>query len=136
LSTNPENLQVLTPGHFVIGTSLLALPDHSLQDVSSNRLSKWLCVQQMIQGLWKQWSQDYLHQLQQRSKWRNIQPNVKIGDLVLVKEDNLPPLVWKKAVIIDLHTGKDGLTRVVTLKTSTGMFKRPITKICLLPKTV
>jgi len=43
LSNNPEHLQVLTPGHFLIGTSLLALPDHNLQDVSSNRLSKWLC---------------------------------------------------------------------------------------------
>jgi len=47
LSSNPEHLQVLTPGHFLIGTSLLALPDHNLLDVSSNRLSKWLCVQQM-----------------------------------------------------------------------------------------
>jgi len=88
----------------------------------------------MIQRLWKQWSQDYLHQLQQRHKWRNIQPNVKIGELVLVKEDNLPPLVWKKAVISGLHPGKDGLTRVVTLKTSMGTLKRPITKICLLPQ--
>jgi len=47
----------------------------------------------------------------------------------------LPPLVWKKAVIINIHAGKDGLIRVVTLKTATGIFKRPITKICLLPKT-
>ena len=43
LSSNPEHLQVLTPGHFLIGTSLLALQDHNLLDVSSNRLSKWLC---------------------------------------------------------------------------------------------
>jgi len=39
LSTNLENLQVLIPGHFLIGTSLLALPDHNLLSVSSNRLS-------------------------------------------------------------------------------------------------
>lgn len=134
LSNNPENLQVLTPGHFLIGTSLLSLPDPNLLDVPSNRLSKWLCVQQMTQHLWRHWSHDYLHQLQQRNKWKTTQPNVKIGDLVLVKEDNLPPLVWKKAVISDIHPGKDGLTRVVTLRTATGMFKRPITKICLLPK--
>jgi len=133
LSTDPDHPQVLTPGHFLIGTSLLALPDHYLKDVSSNRLSKWLCVQQMIQGLWRQWSQEYLHHLQQRTKWRSNQSNVKVGDLVLIKEDNLPPLVWKKAIISDLHPGKDGVTRVVTLKTSTGTIKRPITKICLVP---
>jgi hypothetical protein len=134
LSNNPEHLQVLTPGHFLIGTSLLALPYHNLQDIPLNRLSKWLCAQQMSQQVWRHWSQDYLHQLQQRTKWKTMQPNVKIGELVLVKEDNLPPLVWRKAVISDTHAGKDGLIRVVTLKTSTGTVKRPITKICLLPK--
>jgi hypothetical protein len=60
------------------------------------------------------------HQLQQTNKWKDIQPNVTIGDLVLLKEDNLPPLVWKKAVISDRHVGRDGLTRIVTLRRSKG----------------
>ena len=63
-----------------------------------------------------------------------VKPNVTIGDLVLVKEDNLPPLVCKNAVIIDIHTGRDGLVRVVTIRTATRTFKRPIAKICVLPK--
>jgi hypothetical protein len=67
LSNNPDNFQVLTPGHFLIGTSLLALPDHNIMDLASNRLSRWLLVQQMFQRLWKCWSRDYLHQLQQRN---------------------------------------------------------------------
>jgi hypothetical protein len=90
----------------------------------------------MVQRLWKCWSRDYLHQLQQRNKWKDIQPNVTIGDLVLLQEDNLLPLVWKKAVISDIrvHAGKDGLIRVVTLRTGNGTLKRPVSKICLLPK--
>jgi hypothetical protein len=48
LSNDPDNLQVLTPGLFLISTSLLALPDHNLVDLSSNRLSKWSRVQQMV----------------------------------------------------------------------------------------
>jgi len=36
LSNEPDNLQVLTPGHFLISTSLLALPDHNLIDLSPN----------------------------------------------------------------------------------------------------
>jgi hypothetical protein len=88
----------------------------------------------MVQQLWKCWSHDYLHQLRQRSKWKDIQPNAPIGDVVLLKEDNLPPLVWKKAVISDIHTGRDGLTRVVMLTTSKETLKRPVTKICLFLK--
>jgi hypothetical protein len=60
LSNNPNNLQVLTPGHFLIGTSLLAPPDHNLIDLPSNHLSRWSYVQQMVQQLWKCWSHDYL----------------------------------------------------------------------------
>ena len=134
MPNNPDNLQVLTPGHFLIGTSLLAPPDQNLIDLPSNRLSRWSHVQQIVQQLWKFWSHDYLHQLQHRNKWKDIQANVTIGDLGLVKEDNLPPLVWKKAVISDIHAGRDGLTRVVTLRTAKGTFKWPIAKICLLLK--
>jgi hypothetical protein len=131
LSNNPDNLQVLTPGHFLICTSLLALPDHNVIDLPSNRLSQWLHFQPMFQRFWKCWSHDYLHQLQQRTKWKD---DVTIGDLVLVKEDNLPPLMWKRAVISDIHAGRDGLTRVITLRTAKGMFRCPVTRICLLPK--
>jgi len=98
LNNNPDDLQVLTPGHFLIGTSMLALPDHTAVNVTSNRLRRWSHVQQMIQHLWKCWSHDYLHQLQQRTKWKEVKPNVTIGDLLLVKEDNLPHLVWKKSI--------------------------------------
>ena len=38
---NPHNLQVLTPG-----TPLLALIDCNLTNLSSNRLSRWLYIQQ------------------------------------------------------------------------------------------
>jgi hypothetical protein len=61
---------------------------------------------------------------------------VTIGDLVLVKKDNLPPLVCKKAVISDFHAGRDGLIRVVTLRTAKGRFKRPVAKICFLQKLI
>jgi hypothetical protein len=33
---------------------------------------------------------------------------------VLLKEDNLPLLAWKNAVISDIRAGRDGLTRDVT----------------------
>jgi len=43
-------------------------------------------------------------------------------------------LVWKKAVISDIHNGRDGFTRVITLRTAKQTLKHPVTKICLLPK--
>jgi len=55
------------------------------------------------------------------------------GEVVLLQEDNTPPLQWPTAIITETYPGKDGVVRVVTLKTPKGTFKRLITKICPLP---
>ncbi|XP_076392695.1 uncharacterized protein LOC105663902 [Megachile rotundata] len=91
-------------------------------------------IQQMVQHFWKRWHQEYLHELQQRHKWKlDSSGDVKIGALVLIKEDNIPPMRWRLGRITELHHGLDDITRVVTLKTIDGLTKRSVTKICLLP---
>uniref|UniRef100_V5GQ81 DUF5641 domain-containing protein n=1 Tax=Anoplophora glabripennis TaxID=217634 RepID=V5GQ81_ANOGL len=64
LSENPCDLDALTPGHFFIGTSLLALPQEDVSNLQSNRLSRYQHLTQMIQHFWTRWSKDYLSSLQ------------------------------------------------------------------------
>lgn len=71
----------------------------------------------MTHHFWKRWSKEYIVSLQQRPKWKTIADNLKIGDLVVMKEDNLPPTKWALARIMALHPGSDQLVRVVTVKT-------------------
>ena len=66
-------------------------------------------------------------------QWQRMVPNLQPGDLVLLREDNTTPLQWPTAVITDVHAGRDGIVWVVTLRTPSGTFKRPITKICPSP---
>ncbi|XP_043496451.1 uncharacterized protein LOC122520450 [Polistes fuscatus] len=53
LSDDPEDTTVLTPGHFLIWTALNALLEHSLLDVSVNRMSRWQFIQQRMQQFWR-----------------------------------------------------------------------------------
>jgi hypothetical protein len=85
------------------------------------------------QDFWKQWSDEYLARLQQRPKWLDKSTNVVVGDLVLLKEDCKAPGKWPLARILETHRGADGLIRVVTLRISNGIYKRPITKLSPLP---
>ena len=55
------------------------------------------------------------------------------GMLVLLREDNLPPMSWRLAVISETFPGLDGHVRVVKVKTSFGQLKRPIHKSVVLP---
>lgn len=133
LSNNPEEFDVLTAGHFLVGQNLLAVPEYQFEDVPLNRLSRWQLVQKTSQAFWKRWSDDYLHTLQQREKWFSSSPNVKVGDLVLLKSNLTRPLQWPRARIEQVHPGPDNVVRVVTVKTQNGLFKRPVNKLCPLP---
>lgn len=133
LSNNPNEFDVLTAGHFLIGQSLLAVPEYDVTDVPLNRLSRWQSIQRVSQTFWKRWSNDYLHTLQQREKWFTSPPNVKVGDLVLLKSNLTRPLQWPRGRIEEVHPGTDNVVRVVTVRTKNGLVKRPVNKICPLP---
>ncbi|CAG7632968.1 unnamed protein product [Allacma fusca] len=133
MSSDPCDLSVLTPGHFLIGDSLMAIPEESITHLPKNRLSRWQLLQHSVQHFWKRWSGEYLTRLQQRPKWWVPKANVLVDSLVLIKDNNLPPLKWKLARVTEIHPGRDGHVRVVSLKTSDGIIQRPISKLSLLP---
>lgn len=125
-----ESLYALTPSHFLIGEELSFLPDKPSSDELPPR-TRWQMVQSIRNSFWKRWSGEYLHSLQQRTKWKKPELNLKIGDLVILKE-NLPPATWPLGRVMELHPGKDGLVRVATIKTSKGLFKRTVSKLILI----
>lgn len=133
LSDNPNEFEVLTAGHFLIGQCLLAVPEYDFDDVSQNRLSRWQSIQKVSQSFWRRWSDDYLHTLQQRAKWFQSPPNLNVGDLVLLKSNLTRPLQWNLARIDKVHSGVDKVNRVLTLRTKTGLIQRPTNKVCPLP---
>lgn len=133
MSNDPNDLETLTPGHLIIGHPLVSLPEYDFDHTPISRLNRWQLVQQVSQHFWRWRQHKYLHTLQQRTKWCKDVPNLQIRDLVLIKEDNLPPLQWRKARVSKLHPGADGVVRVVELKTSSGTCLRSVAKVCPLP---
>ncbi|XP_070170685.1 uncharacterized protein [Polyergus mexicanus] len=133
LHDDPNDFSALTPGHFLVGRPLVSPPEESVLDIDSNRLSRWQQVRAILKQIWRSWSSDYLHTLQQRRKWRENKPELKINELVLLKNNLAPPSKWELARILDVHPGSDGHVRVVTLRTAKTTLKRPITQICQLP---
>ncbi|XP_023230433.1 uncharacterized protein LOC111630550 [Centruroides sculpturatus] len=132
LSVEPDDLEVLTPAHFLIGRPIDTLPEIDLKSLSDNRLSHWQRVTKMTQIIWKQWTNTYLNNLQQRNKWMMERDNIKIGTLVIIKEDNIPIFKWLVGRITEVFPGSDGKVRVVSVKTKNSVFKRSVSKICVL----
>jgi len=51
----------------------------------------------------------------------------------MLREDETMPLRWVLARIVEVHPGCDGIIRTVTVRTSKGIYKRPIVKISPIP---
>ncbi|XP_063546154.1 uncharacterized protein LOC134754022 [Cydia strobilella] len=130
LSSSPNDFQPLTPGHFIIGRALTSLPSPHLADINPNRLDRFQRLEALRQHFWRRWQMEYVCELQQRTKWRVPGRALQLGDLVLIKEENTPPMHWRLGRIAKLFPGADGISRVAEVATGTGTYKRGVKYLC------
>ena len=126
VSSEAGDVLPITPNKLInLGDSPLGI------DVSSGSYSKsrWSQVQYMADQFWSRWKKEYLLSLQERQKWLRNKPNVKIGDIVLMINENLPRCHWNLARITDIRVSKDGLVRSVTVKSGSSFYERPLSKL-------
>ncbi len=124
-----DGVSVLTPGHFLIGRPLQALPEKKSTDASLTPLRRWNLCQRLLAEFWERWSKEYLQILQRIRKWLRPQQNVRVGDIVLLKDQELFSRSWPMAWVKETHRGEDGHVQVVTLQTEKGTYRRPITRL-------
>ena len=118
----------LTPNH------LLLLQRNSPADIAGidgAKLvrEKWKHIENLTNTFWKQWSNEYLLNLQQRVKGTAKTPNMTPGDLVLMMEPNLPRGDWRMGIVTDLRKLRDGLVRSVHVRTAHTRYERPVNKL-------
>ncbi|XP_018407396.1 PREDICTED: uncharacterized protein LOC108783347 [Cyphomyrmex costatus] len=133
LNEDPNDLAYLSLGHFLIGTTIDSFPCHDLSDTNENRLVRWQRVEQLRQHFWRRWSSKYLHTLQARFKWKTSKEDqLKIGQVVLIKQQGLHPLHWLLGRVQGVHPGTDGVIRTSEIKTAKGVLTKPLTRIAIL----
>lgn len=131
-STDPNDLEPLTPNHLLLLKTSPSLPPGQFQrnDIYSRR--RWRQVQYMSDLFWKRWTKEYLPQLQERQKWTGIKRNFVEGDVVLIVDETAPRNSWVMGKVIQTFPDRRGFVRRLRIKTRTSSLERPITKVCLL----
>lgn len=133
ISSDPNDLLVLTPNHFLIGENMSDVPEFDFQHTSVNRLSSWQHIQKLKRDFWSRWKTEYLNELTTRSKWHKDVKSIRLGSIVLLREDHTPPLSWPMGRVIAVQPGEDGVIRTVVVKTANSSFKRSIRELAPLP---
>lgn len=118
LSTDPNDFSA---AHFLIGGPVTSYLEPNLEESNANRLTRWQRIEQLRQQFWRQWNKEYLQNCQQQSKWNTAETSIEVGQLVIVREDNLPSLVWSLG-IEEVYPGDDKIVRAALVRTSKGVF--------------
>ena len=61
---------------------------------------------------------------------------MKVGELVIVQDDDIKRGKWPLARVIRVMPGRDGIVRVAEIKTRSGVYTRPTSKLLTLEDTV
>lgn len=130
-SDDPNDLQPLTPAHFLMQRKTICLPPGVFQPADQYR-RKWKQVQFLADLFWKRWLREYLPALQVRGKWHRALPNLKPNALVLLMDDSAPRGYWSLGRVLEVYPGSDGMVRTAKVKTKDSVYIRPIQKLCLL----
>ena len=84
LPCDSDSVEMLTPGHFLIGKPIESLPDTSL---SYRALQHWHLCQCIVRHFWWRWSAEYVTSLRRLTKWQHPTRNFQVGDVVVLQED-------------------------------------------------
>ena len=132
LSDDVDDYEPLTPNHILLGyhRNWSSITDTSELDLTSRK--KWKQVQSLQAMFWSRWVKEFLPLLNKRHKSLGKSANLKEGQLVLIHQDDKKRRKWPLARITKTIPGRDGVVRVVEVKTKDGTYTRPATKIYLL----
>lgn len=130
MSDDPFELLALTPGHFLRGAPMVAAPEAA---VDTPLLDRWEKLKSLQHQFAIRWKDEYLKELQRRYKWQRPKENLKANQLVVVKDDQLPPCEWRIGRVKEVYQGRDGYVRVANIRTANGTITRDITRLCPLP---
>ena len=131
ISDDPKDLNSLTPSMLLIGKVDSYLPVDDFVKADGYKKS-WRLVQLMADEFWKRWTREYLPLLQLRQKWLQPRRNFKVGDLVLLVDENTKRGSWPKGLIEQCFPDENGVARRVKIKTANNTYLRDIRKVCLL----
>ncbi|XP_045498281.1 uncharacterized protein LOC123696254 [Colias croceus] len=118
----------------LITALLLSLPAPQVKSDHVSLLDRHSPLDKLVQSFWKRWRLEYLHGLQVRQKWNTPSTPINPGTVVVVINDNAPPLTWPLAVVEKVHPSKDDIARVCTVRTAKGTYLRPVVRLCPLPR--
>ncbi|XP_017881150.1 uncharacterized protein LOC108625564 [Ceratina calcarata] len=127
VSESPEDLKPLTPAMFLNDVGESECPDIDIfRKTDLNKAIRRR--QEVMEHLRERFRREYLSQLVFKGDTKETRA-IKVGDIVIIGDDNRKRINWPLAKVERLIEGRDGVVRVAILKTKDGILNRPLQRI-------
>ena len=129
MGSDPRDEVPITP------SDLLLLRGNSSRPAiaSDNPLRKrWATIQDLANRFYERFTREYLPTLQGRSKWFKERPHLRVGDVVLVMDDDTKRGKWPLGLVVETVESHDGLVRSARVKTGDSVKLRPADRLVFL----
>lgn len=131
VSTDPSEPEPLTPNHFILGCHHPHYPPNVEEEFSDLSRRRFRQSQFIVNQYWRRWMREYVPELIERKKWNLATPPLRVGNRVLIMDENTRRGQWLTGTVSKLFPGDDGRIRRVSVKTATSELIRPVVKLCL-----
>ncbi|XP_006825478.1 uncharacterized protein LOC102802649, partial [Saccoglossus kowalevskii] len=116
---DPNGLLSLSPNNILTMKSGIVTPpppgDFVREDIYARK--RWRRVQYLANLFWTRWEKEYLYNLQSRKTWQGTKENTRVGDIVMLKDENIFRSDWRLAK--ETYPSSDGLVKKVKLLMAT-----------------
>lgn len=75
------------------------------------------------------WRREFLPTLQERRKWARTEPNLTLGEVVIVVDEDAPRCRWPLGRMVAVYPSSDALVRGVRVRIGRSEDDRPILKL-------
>ena len=131
IPNDPDDGAYLCPNDLLLGRATSEVPQGPFQETKDPR-QRVEFIQQIVNSFWKRWIRDVFPSLVPQKKWHMDRRNVQPDDTVIVAENHAIRGKWNIGRIVEVFPGPDGRVRNVKVKTATGEYSRPVTKIAVI----
>ncbi|XP_041988165.1 uncharacterized protein LOC121739697 [Aricia agestis] len=132
VSVDPDDPEAITPNHFLIGSST-GQPYVGPCELADKKT--WRVAQALADEFWRRWVREYLPTLTPRGGAPRSGRNLAPGDLVIVVDPTLPRNTWPRGVVHRVYPGPDGRVRCADVRTRSGVFRRPTSKLAVIEES-
>ncbi len=125
-------LPILTPNLMMYGQSNL-LPEtdaDAIEETGLRKRARYLCRCKNV--LWSRWTAEYVKSLRERHnlKHQKKRLSLKVGDVVLIQNEQRNRGKWNIGVVVKLIKGRDGEIRAARLRAGKAYIERAIQQLC------